>query len=150
MNDWNDPHPGAGGEAATTEPRVPPRFVPTLTEVLPAVPPAPVAPVWPRADAEIAPPVVEPTPEPVWLAPPLAPPALQLGDAVTHEPPDAAALVDHLVERVMDRLEARLPALMADWVAGLQAEVLAATHEVLREETQAAQPTAVPGSSSSA
>lgn len=148
MSEWSDHGAGGGGEVAA-EPRVPPRFVPTLTEVLPA---EHLPPVWLRADAEIAAPAAEPpaaqtaVPDaPIWTEPPFAPP---IAAPHTHTlPPD---LADALAARVMARLEARLPALLADWTAGLHAQVLAAAQDALRDEVQPRDRATASDSSSSA
>ena len=148
MSEWSEHGVGSSGEVAA-EPRVPPRFVPTLTEVLPA---EHLPPVWLRADAEIAAPAAEPPavqtamPEaPMWAERPLLAPVADEGSDTL--PPD---LADALAARVMARLESQLPALLADWTSELKRRVLAAAQDALREEAQPKGDPAAPDSNSSA
>lgn len=153
MNDGFDRGggPGGVGSEAVPEPRVPPRFVPTLTEVLPA---APRPGAVPRAETELAPPAPEPVAVPGW--PQAAVVLTPEPEPVAPDPPavpNEEVLASHaeaMAQQVMVRLEARLPALTARWMSELHAEVLAVAQEVLRTDPPPPPPADVSGFSSSA
>jgi hypothetical protein len=136
----------------TEERRLPPRFVPTLTEVLPPEPqaggldlelplgtwdgPAPVVPpteALPWAGVPMAPEPVVAAPEPVPTPEALSPQARQ-------------ALVQEVVERVMRSVEAELPEALEQALAQVRERLAAAAWAALLELPEAgAAPATAPG-----
>lgn len=128
--------------SAHSETRSPPRFVPTLTEVV-AVP-AGLLPAQPMPEA-LSPTRFQALPEapPTWRSgDALAPPDLAAPPAPLPQPqPPSAEMLDawagQITERVLAQLEARVPAILDAQAAGLAARMATAAAEQLRGELPA-------------
>jgi hypothetical protein len=126
---------------AHNEQRIPPRFVPTLTQVvevpaglLPAQP-LPEAPVPPRFEAPPEVPLPWQAPDALAMPDLPAPPAPQPPQAPSAEMLDAWAA--QITQRVLVQLDARLPAILDAQAAALAAHMAAAAAEQLRGELPA-------------
>ncbi|MBP6598485.1 MAG: hypothetical protein KA216_03420 [Giesbergeria sp.] len=112
-----------------SSPRNPPRFVPTLTEVVPDTSAAPLPPVTP---VPVSVPVVAPEPVPVLVmeaAPPLSP----------LSPPPVAVpdgFEEMLVHRVMQRVDLGLEQRLRDAIATVVQEQTRSVLPRLREEIE--------------
>lgn len=106
--------------------RVPPRYVPTLTEVVQApvpAPPASAASAAPEPPAEVEPP--EPPEPPAPVEPPIAAQPTMLSE-------------EQIVHRVMQRIDLTLDRRLREAIAGVVLEQTRLLGPLLREEIEAA------------
>ena len=130
---------------ALPPPRTPPRFVPTLTEVVqvPGAEPAPGAPPapWGARAAALPPlPAARPAPVPVVARPPLPsaqPPAVMVSPA-TGTPPRSVpdGMEETMVHRVMQRVDVVLDQRLREAIAAVVQEQTRSVLPRLREEIE--------------